>query len=69
MYCIVRHPDRHLRPTFVKIVRDLDVGDDELLTNDPSVETISGILGDDVASTAGLYSVLQNAYRGIAVVK
>jgi ephrin-B len=63
------HPDRHLRPTFDQIVHDFDVGEDELLTNGPNVEAVRGILGDDVATTADLYSDLQNAYSGLSVVK
>jgi hypothetical protein len=37
--------------------------------NDSSVEMMKGMLGDDVATTAGLYLDLQNAYSGIAVVQ
>jgi hypothetical protein len=50
-------------------VHDFDVGEDELLTNGPNVEAVRGILGDDVATTADLYSDLQNAYSGLSVVK
>ena len=64
-----RHPDRHQRPSFEDIVRELGKSDDELLVNDPSVEEIRGNLGDDMDRAAGLYADLQSAYNGIAITK
>lgn len=63
-----RHPDRHQRPSFNQLVTELGAGDGDLLMNGPDVEPIRGSLGVDVDNT-DLYEDLQNAYKGMAIVK
>lgn len=48
---------------------ELGVDDDDLLVNGPDVEPIRGILGVDVDTSTDLYDDLQNAYKGMEIVK